>query len=451
MAQPHELTLTQAAAAIKAKQLSPVELLDAVLRRIDVLDPQLVAWATLVPEHAMEAALRAEREITASGPRGPLHGIPYGAKDIFDTAGIRTAAGSKIWADRVPDTDSAPVALATRAGAVLVGKSHTTEFAAGDPAPSRNPWNAEHTAGGSSTGSGVAVASRMVPWAFGSQTVGSVLRPAAYNGVIGFKPTFGRISRLGVIPHAQSFDHVGVLTRTVADAAAVLGALAGHDPDDPDSADAPVDDYTGALAEAEAIAPRIGFVRTWFIEESDAETRLMTEEVAQALARAGATVEEVDPGIDFAAAYDSHRVMQQTEIALFHEPMFVGNEHLYGPKIAAYIRSGADYTAKQYVAASNHRRQVQELAARALRGDDVLLTPTASGPAPRDLTQTGDTRFQSVWSFTGYPSITLPVGLAGNGLPLGVQLACGPFHEARLLGVAHWVEQALGVDLTPPV
>jgi aspartyl-tRNA(Asn)/glutamyl-tRNA(Gln) amidotransferase subunit A len=449
VAQPYELSLTQAADAIRSKKLSPVELTESCLARIEELDPKLTAWATLTPELALESARQAERVIVASGSKSPLHGIPYGAKDIFDTAGIRTAAGSKIWADRVPERDSAPVAIVKRAGAVLMGKAHTTEFAAGDPAPSRNPWNVEHTPGGSSTGSGVAVASRMVPWAFGSQTVGSVLRPAAYNGVVGFKPTFGRISRLGVIPHAQSFDHVGVLARSVADTAALLSVLAGYDPADPDCGLAPVDDYLGAIRNA--TAPRIGLIRGWFFEESDAETRLMIEEVAQKLARAGATLEEVDLGIDFAYGYESHRTMQQTEIAHFHASMFKDHEDQYGPKVSDYIRKGFEYKATDYVTAMNYRREMQERSRASLTNVDVLLMPTVSGPAPRDLTQTGDTRFQSPWSFTGFPSITIPIGLAGNGLPLGAQFACGPFHEARLLSAAHWAEQTLGVELTPPV
>ena len=449
MAHPYELSLTEAAEAIRTKTLSPVELAESCLTRIQQLEPKLTAWATLTPELALESAKQAERHIIASGPKSPLHGIPYGAKDIFDTADIRTAAGSKILADRVPETDSAPVAIVKRAGAVLMGKTHTTEFAAGDPAPSKNPWNVEHTAGGSSTGSGVAVASRMVPWAFGSQTVGSVLRPAAYNGVVGFKPTFGRISRLGVIPHAQSFDHVGVLARSVADTAALLSVLAGFDPADPDCVLAPVDDYLGAVRNA--AAPRIGLIRDWFFEESDAETRMNMEEVAQKLAQAGATVEEVDLGIDFGYGYESHRTMQQTEIGHYHALTFKDREADYGPKVADYIRKGLEYSATDYVTAMNYRSEMQERSRATLAKVDVLLMPSVSGPAPKDLTQTGDTRFQSAWSFTGFPSITIPIGLSGNGMPLGAQFACGPWHEAKLLGAAHWAEQTLGVELTPPI
>lgn len=449
MTEPFEMSLAQMATALRARRISPVELTQSLLSRIEALEPRLQAWATLVPERALAAAEEAGWRLANGPARGPIDGVPYGAKDIFDTAGIRTAAGSRIWADRVPDTDCGPVERAAGAGAILLGKTHTTEFADGDPAPSRNPWNAEHTPAGSSTGSGVAVAARMVPWAFGSQTVGSVLRPAAYNGVVGLKPTWGRISLRGVIPMAHSFDHVGLLTRTVEDAAILLGVFAGRDPGDPDSADAPVDDYVGAL---ERVAPpRFGLIRGWFAEESDAETRLAMEETVQVLAHAGAEIVEVDPGIDFGHAYAMHRVMQESEMAVFHEPMYRGHEAEYGPKITVYLENGFSHTAREFLAASGFRQEMQRQASAALEAVDVLLMPTASGPSPKDLTQTGDTRFQSPWSFTGFPSISIPMGLAGNGLPLGLQMACGPFEEARLLGVAHWAEKVLGLELSPPL
>ncbi len=447
MAQPYELSLTQAAAAIREHQLSPVELTESLLGRIDALEPKLIAWALVTPELAIEAARVAEREVAADGVSGPIHGVPFGAKDIFDTEGVRTAAGSRIWAERVPETDAAPIAIARRAGAVLLGKTHTTEFADGDPAPSRNPWDPEHTPGGSSTGSAVAVAARMIPWAFGSQTGGSVLRPAAYNGVVGLKPTFGRISKRGVTPLAASLDHVGVLVRSVEDAAVLLSVLAGHDPADPDSASAPVDDYVSGLESPSP--PRIGLVRAWFLGESDAETRMKTEAVAQVLATAGADVEEVDPGIDFAEAAALHRVTLESEAAAWHEPMFRGNERFYGPSLTGYIERGFAHSATRYVEAWRFRRKMRSLAGAALDGVDVLLMPTVSAPAPRDLTQTGDARFQGVWSFTGFPAISLPVGLASNGLPMGVQLVGGPFREAKLLAAARWAERSLGVELDP--
>lgn len=446
MTEPHLLTLAQAAAAIRERSLSSVEYTEALLRRIEALEPRLAAWATVAPERALSAARRAD----ATPATGPLHGVPYGAKDIFDTAGIRTAAGSKVWADRVPDADAAPIVRADAAGGVLVGKTHTTEFADGDPAPSFNPWDAEATPGGSSTGSGVAVAARMVPWAYGSQTVGSVLRPAAYNGVVGLKPTFGRISRLGVIPMSRSCDHVGFLCRDVTDAALLLGAIAGYDPADPDCVPVPVDDYPSAI-EAGGAAPRYGLVRSWFFTESDAETRLKMEEVAQALMAAGAVVEEVDPGIDFEAAYAHHRVIQEAEMAIWHEPLYRGNESLYGPKISVYLENGVKHTGMRYAQAVAYRTDMRWLADQALARYDVLLMPTASGPAPRDRSITGDTRFQSAWSYTGLPSISIPVGLSGQGLPLGAQMAAPPFQEARLLRAARFAERVLDVHLAPPV
>ncbi|MEX2431629.1 MAG: amidase [Dehalococcoidia bacterium] len=445
MAQPYDLTLTQAAAAVRSKQLSPVELTQSLIDRIERLEPKLVAWATLVPEQALEAARQAE----ASDGGGVLRGVPFGAKDIFDSGGIRTAAGSRVWADRVPDKDSAAIAMTKGAGGILLGKTNTTEFADGDPAPSRNPWNAEHTPGGSSTGSGVAVAARMVPWAFGTQTVGSVLRPAAYNGVVGFKPTFGRISRIGVIPQAMSFDHVGVLCRSVEDVAMLLTVLAGYDADDPYSADVPKDDYLAGLDDT--TAPRIGLLRGWFVEESDAETREKIDQVAKALSGAGAMVDVIEPRIDFGYAYAKHRIMQESETAVWHAPLYLPNKQLYGPKLTAYIENGYKHSAMQYAEALEFRHSMQRLAADAMRGVDVLLMPTASGPAPKDLTQTGDTRFQSPWSYIGFPSITIPVGLAANGLPLGAQMAAPPFQETRLLRAARWAERVLDVQLTPPL
>jgi aspartyl-tRNA(Asn)/glutamyl-tRNA(Gln) amidotransferase subunit A len=444
--EPHELTLAQAAEAIRQRALSSVEYTEALLRRIEALDPKFQAWATLAPERALNAARRADN----TPARGPLHGVPYGAKDIFDTAGIRTAAGSKVWADRVPDADAAPIVRADAAGGVLVGKTHTTEFADGDPAPCFNPWDAEATPGGSSTGSGVAVAARMVPWAYGSQTVGSVLRPAAYNGVVGLKPTFGRITRLGVIPMSRSCDHVGFLCRDVTDGALLLGAVAGYDPADPDCVPVPVDDYAAAIEQGGA-APRYGLVRSWFFAESDAETRLAMEQVAQALIAAGAVVEEVDPGIDFDAAFAHHKVIQEAEMAIWHEPLYRGNEALYGPKISVYLENGFKHTGMRYAQAVGYRADMRWLADQALARYDVLLTPTASGPAPRDRTITGDTRFQSAWSYTGLPSISIPVGLSGQGLPLGAQMAAPPFQEARLLRAARFAERVLDVHLAPPV
>ncbi len=446
----HQLSAAQAAARIASKELSPVELVEALIARIEALDPRLKAWATVTADIARARAKEAEAEILKSGPRSPVHGVPYGLKDIIDTAGVLTEAGSKVYAGRVPDTDAHVTALLNGAGGILLGKTVTTEFADGHPPATVNPWNAAHTPAGSSSGSGVSVASRMVPAALGTQTVGSVLRPAAYNGIVGFKPTFGRISCAGVIPMSWSCDHIGILVRTVEDAALFLGVLAGADPSDPNSVDRPVPDYVAALRRSEA-APRIGFVRTYFLDETEEELRVDTERVAQQLAARGADVGDADPGIDFAKGYLAHRVVQQSEMAVFHEPMYRGHEDDYLPITREYIDAGFEHSAMDFVRANRMRHDMRERALATLESVDVLMMPTASGPSPRELSRTGDTRFQSPWSFTGLPSITLPTGLASNGMPLAVQLVGRPFEEEGLLAAAQWVERALDVHLMPPV
>ncbi len=446
----HELSVAEAAERIATKELSPVELIDALLARIEALDPKLKAFVTVTAELARKQAQAAERDIMRSGPRSAIHGVPYGLKDIIDTAGIPTEAGSKVFAGRVPDTNAHVVDLLEGAGAVLLGKTVTTEFADGHPSPSVNPWNAEHTPAGSSAGSSVAVAARLLPAALGTQTVGSVLRPAAYTGVVGFKPTFGRIGRTGVIPHSLSCDHVGILVRTVKDAALFLSALAGYDPDDDGSLELEAPDFVAALDQLQG-APRIGFARAYFLDESEEVTRADVLRVAGLLGEAGATVEDVDIGIDFADGYRAHTVVQRAELAEWHEPLYKANPSLYQATTIENIEDGYRHSAIDFVRANGVRQQMRDAATAAMAPYDVLMMPTASGPAPHDITRTGDTRFQSPWSFTGLPSITLPTGLAPNGLPTAVQLVGKRFDEGRLLAAAQWVERTLAVQQAPPV
>ena len=259
MTQPHDLTVSAAAEAIRLGRLSPIELMDALLSRSRALDPELRVWVTLDEAAAMDAASASAGELALGGPSGPLHGVPIGVKDIFYTANLRTTGCSPIYADFVPSYDATSVAKLKSAGAIVMGKTVTTEFACMDPPPTRNPYGHAHTPGGSSSGSAVGTAARMFPAALGSQTAGSVLRPASYNGVVGMKPTFGRISRYGVMPVAESLDTMGFFTRSVTDAAIMLGVMSGHDPNDDTSSKKPVPDYAGALAEAPR-PPSIGVV-----------------------------------------------------------------------------------------------------------------------------------------------------------------------------------------------
>ena len=262
MPELHELSVAEAAAQIREGTLSPVALAESLLARIDALDGDLQAWVTIDRDAVLSAAQQREAEVQRGDPLGLIHGVPVGLKDIFFTEGMLTACGSKVNADFVPDFDATSVAKIKAAGGIILGKTVTTEFASGDPSPTRNPWNLEHTPGGSSSGSCAAVAARMVPAALGSQTAGSTCRPAGYNGIVGVKPTYGRISRYGVAPLSWSLDHVGILTRTVADAALMLSVLSGADDNDPGSLREPVPDFTAQMAEHDR-PPRIGLVRQY--------------------------------------------------------------------------------------------------------------------------------------------------------------------------------------------
>lgn len=449
MGEPFDLSVAEAATMIRRRELSPVELMESLLARVEALEPSLKVWVTLDPSAALESARRSERELAQRGPRGPLHGIPIGVKDIFYTRGVRTTACSPIYADFVPDHDAAVVSRLLDAGAIVMGKTVTTQFACGDPPPTRNPWEPAHTPGGSSSGSAVGVAVGMFPAALGSQTGGSVLRPASYNGVVGLKPTFGRVSRYGVIPVAWSLDTMGFFVRTVGDTAPLLGAMAGHDPRDLSSSRLPVPDYSRAIG-AQRTPPRIGLLRPLFFERCDAEVKAHTEAVAQRLADAGAAVEDASAAADFDALLAAHRVLMSVECAAVHQKDFAARPDDYAPKVRGLIEGGILTPAVAYVQAQRVRRRFRQEMAEAIRGFDVLLTPTTTSTAPRDLTTTGDPVFQSPWTSCGFPTITVPSGLGNSGLPLGIQLAAPPFAEERLLAAAHWCQEALGVRLRPP-
>lgn len=450
MAEPYTLSLSAAAALIRRRELSPGDYATALLARIDAGEPALQAWVTLDREGALAAAAAREQELDRGAEPGILHGVPLALKDIFYTAGLKTTACSRIYADFVPDYDATCVARLKAAGAVILGKAVTTEFATSDPSPTRNPWNREHTPGGSSSGSAVAVAAGMCPGALGSQTGGSTCRPAAYNGIVGLKPTYGRISRYGVVPVSWSLDTVGILTRRVADAALLLQAMAGYDAKDPGSANQPVPDYSAEMAHWEG-PPRIGLLnKGYFFDRATDEVRRHTEAAAQELARAGAVIAEMELPASFATAADCQRIVMNVECAAFHEQWFRPRAEEYGPRLRANIEMGMLIPAVTYLQAQRLRRQFRQDLTALAESVDALLTPATPAPAPRDLTTTGDAAFQAPWTSAGLPTITIPSGLAGNGLPLGMQLAGPPWAEGRLLAVAGWCEAALGVDLRPP-
>ena len=449
MPQPYELTVTQAASLIRSRELSPVELAQSLLDRIDALEPSLKAWVYLDRDAVLADARACEQALSAGQNAGPLPGIPIGVKDIYYTAGIPTTACSRVYADFVPDSDAAPVTLLKQAGAIMLGKTVTTEFACMDPSPAINPWNAAHTPGGSSSGSAVAVASLMCPAALGSQTVGSVLRPASYNGVVGFKPSYGRVSRVGVIPVSWSLDTMGWMTRTVEDAALLLQVMAGFDASDPITPDVPVPDYSASLATAPV--PRIGVLRQFFYDHADGETRRHTDAAVERLAEAGAEIEELPLPPSMDTAIEDQQIIMAVEGSAFHEPMYRQQAMDYQPGIRGMIQRGLDTDAVTYSRAMERRQQFITDMRRLAQRVDVLLTPSTPTPSLPDLTNTGNTMFQGPWTSCGLPAISLPSGLAESGLPLGIQLVGPYFGEAGLLAAARWCEEALDVNLSPPL
>ena len=449
MPNPNELTASEAARAIARRELTAVELAEACLNRIAALDERLLAWVYVDRDTVLADARQADAAVAEGRPLGPLHGVPIGLKDIYYTAGIATKAGSEVYKDFVPDYDATSLTLLRKAGALMLGKAVTTEFACLDPSPTYNPWNSAHTPGGSSSGSAVAVASRMCPAALGSQTVGSVLRPAAYNGVVGFKPTFGRVSRYGVVPVSWNLDTVGWLVRTVEDAALLLQVMAGPDVADPVSSREPVGDYLSAIVEPNA--PRIGLLRRYFYEGADTESRRHLDAVAEQLAEAGAEIEEIPLEESIESAYEDQRLIMAVEAAAFHEPMYRRQAEDYQPKLRAMLAEGLEVDGIEYSRALERRRKFTTDMEEAARRCDVLLTPGAPSPPQADRTNTGDPAFQGPWTSCGFPAIALPSGLAESGVPLGIQMVASPFAEARLLSAAAWCESVLDVSLNPPL
>jgi aspartyl-tRNA(Asn)/glutamyl-tRNA(Gln) amidotransferase subunit A len=435
-----ELTAAQAAEKIRRREISPVELVEALLNRIEATEPALEAWETIDREGALAAAREAERQAGMEGV-GPLHGVPLGVKDIFFTASMRTTSGSAIFKDFVPEYDATPVARVREAGAIILGKTVTVEFAHHDPPRTRNPWNRERTPGGSSSGSAAAVAARMVPAALGSQTGGSVLRPASYCGTVGLKPTYGRVSRYGVTPNSWSLDHVGVLARSVEDTALVLQAMAGPDPRDATSASVPAGNYLEAARRKDR-APRLGLVPD-YLERADEEMAAHCREVAAHLESAGAEVREVALPQSLEELTALRFLIATVEVAAVHSATFSVHREQYSRAIREIIETGHLIPASAYMHAQQLRRRWRPRVEAMLEGVDCLLMPSVNNTAPGPST-TGSSAFQAVWSLFGLPSISLPSGLSRERLPLGTQLVAPSFEEEGLLSAAAWCEEALG-------
>src|SRR5499426_580285 len=427
------LGVRETADAVRAGAMSPVDLVEGCLARIDALDGALLAWAHVDAAGAQAVAREREAEARGGRLRGPLHGVPVGVKDIFDVAGMPTTGGARAFAHTRPTADAAAVARIRAAGAIVLGKTVTTEFAYRDPAPTRNPWNRTHTPGGSSAGSAAAVAARMVPLALGSQTVGSVLRPAAYCGVVGFKGTHSLVPVAGVIPLAWSLDHVGVLTRSVVDAALAMSVLAGR-----------------AFEPHPVSAPRIALAPE-LLERASPDVAAHVQAVADAFVRAGATVSKVELPASFRGVHAAGLTVLEVEAAAYHAPAFARHADDYSHEMRSLIETGLRQTATVYVSANRARLAFRDDVMPLLEAHDALLSPTAPTPAPAGLGSTGDGSFCAPWSNAGVPAISLPSGIAASGLPHAIQLVQAAGASARLLGVAAWCEKVLAFSQAPPV
>lgn len=439
----HTLTATAALAAMRAGRLSPVALVEALVERIAAREPLVQAWVHIDAEGA-RAAARAAEAAWRQGTAGPLTGVPIGVKDIYLTAGLPTGAGFAPFRTFDPGYDATAVARLRAAGAIIVGKTETTQFALLDPTRTRNPWNLTRTPGGSSSGSGAAVADRMVPVALGSQTVGSVLRPAAYCGVFGFKPSYGRISRYGILPLAFTLDHPGILARSVADIALIYGTIAGPDPRDHatlrrgrGAATSPLDGPPPRLVVLDDLVA----VATPEVAEHFATT-------VERLAAAGVRVRRARLPLAFATLRAVLHIILQVEATAVHAQLIARHREHYAPKLRGFLEVGASVPGFAYVHAQRLRRRIREQMRPLLRDNELFATPTASNVAP-DLSTTGDNSLQGPWSLLGWPSISLPSGISAEGLPFALQLAGPPFREDTVLRGAQWCAEQLGYAEAP--
>lgn len=450
-------TLLEAADAIRSRTLSPVELTRVLLDRIDRLDPSLHSYATVTYESALSQAGRAEAEIAAGRYRGPLHGIPIAVKDLCDTAGVVTAAGMPIHADRVPDSDATVVSRLAAAGAVLLGKLQLTEGAFAKHHPSiavpRNPWNPDYYTGASSSGSGVAAAAGLAFATIGSDTGGSIRFPSAANGVTGLKPTWGRVSRHGVFPLAPSLDHVGPLARSAADAGAVLGAIAGLDALDPTTLAAPVPDYLAGLDKG-VRGVRIGIDPSYNEEGVDAAIVEALRAARAVFESLGATIREARLP-DHGAVTANWGSLAGVEAAIVHAATYPARASDYGPAvngtIAGLIEHGRTVSTDELIRVHYARQAFSGALAASLADIDLLLIPTQpladfSIAAEAELfTQpdelTAFLRFVAPFDMSGNPTITLPGGFTAKGLPLSFQLVGRPLDEALLVRAGHAYQQ----------
>jgi aspartyl-tRNA(Asn)/glutamyl-tRNA(Gln) amidotransferase subunit A len=434
MTEARELTLSAAAARLRSGELDAQTLLQSYLERIAQREADVKAWVRIDADEALRVARRCDREAAQGHWRGPLHGLVLGIKDIFDVQGMETRAGSDAYTPRIAASDAECVARLRAAGAIFLGKTVTTAFAMGDPGATCNPWRRQHTPGGSSSGSAAAVADRMCGAALGSQTAGSVIRPASFNGVVGFKPGYAAISVEGVIPLSWQLDHVGSLTRSVTDAWMLWQVMRSRT----------VRSHVDAALQVRK-PEKLWRVRDFFETQADAEILTALDDCCQRLAAQGIEiVEKPLPVFARDGMLDAHRMIMASDAAAFHRPGFItAGSDRYPPRIRELIEEGLQNQAIDYSAARQQRTQLIAAMNAGLNEVDAAIMPAATGPAPAGLDYTGDRLFNILSSFCGLPVVSLPVALSRLGLPLGIQLLGAEQSEDRLLEFAACCETIL--------
>ncbi len=433
------LTAIEAVEHIANGDFSSEEYVGACLDRIAAIDGEVHAFVHLDPDAALAQAREVDERRRAGQPIGLLHGIPVAIKDIFDTADYPTECGTAVLKGRQPAQDATAVARLREAGAVIIGKTVTTECAYFSPGPARNPHDLTRTPGGSSSGSAAAVAAAMVPLAVGSQTNGSIIRPSAFCGVYGVKPSHGLISRHGALILSQALDHVGVMARSLADAALILEVLAGYDAGDSDTRPVAAPDYLELVAEAPAVSPRLAFVRTPVWDKADAATHAAFAELTASL---GDQVTEIDLPDDYAAAWDDHHVVMATDMAHNLNPLLERGGDVLSQQLRDLMAEGRSIPAVRYLQARQNAKSYAAGIDNLFTDFDAIITPSTPGVAPVG-DATGSPVFNSLWSLTGLPAVTLPLLAGEGGMPLGVQLVGAARDDARLLRTANWLVEQL--------
>jgi aspartyl-tRNA(Asn)/glutamyl-tRNA(Gln) amidotransferase subunit A len=458
---PTAWTLTETAAHLAARSISPLELTQAYLNRIERLNPLLNAFITVTADRALADARAATEEIARGAYRGPLHGIPIAVKDLYETEGIPTTAGSSFRRDFIPDQDSAPMSRLRAAGTVLLGKLNLHEWALGvindNPhfGSCLNPWDTRRSPGGSSGGSAAALAADLCTASLGSDTRGSIRIPAALCGVVGLKPTYGRVSLRGVVPLSWSLDHAGPMAKSVADAALILQAIAGHDPADPSSVDLPVEDYSAEL-NAGIRRLRIGVAQDDFFRGVAPEILAAFEAAAVLFTQLGAELRPVD--LSFAQeTVQTSRVIVSCDAAALHQGRLNEHPNAFGSDVRGRLEGGTRFTGVEYALARRSQTELKHRLAAIFQEVDLLITPCTRMAAPRlddpkalDQARASLSYLTAPFNMAGLPSLALPCGFTDEGLPIGLQIIGRPWQESLVLQAGQAYEQAAGCHLRRP-